>query len=1498
MLYHNIRPDIVYGGQKEIPLPRGATPGYGNALFILTPSQDDTLAELRTDYIRWFLDHYWYYTTDTYFREKIGKKYIMVNMTQTLRRDWANTPMSHPLRLVLPRNRSTMLKKNQNLLVDMGEWSKYYFQYSFKVSIPVIVKNYISFLNSKLNVDDYKGYGKKILYIPLDAWHKQLKGGLGFTKPLLNNPLAIILFASYKYPDIFGTLPEMDIIIGSAQHQQFIQLNTKRMDAKVYPIVKSRLLKMTGVKWDEKSENTLSLTFTPEEEDPNSELNNQPDTEKYSDPKNLTPAPEPDASDEEKAKAQLKQDNRARLLNEMKRNLIGDATTPSDTNKNKVNLKPAASPDPTITDEKVGHMEQKVGKKIRPISDLTQDESVYDEEDVEAQKEDTTPIHLDDDEMDGNIEEAVDDEIEKLQEEDPDVLLNQNGQLNVDTIKANVSSTLKKSWMPEHSEAAIKRMKELRTAQDKVLKKYPTAKEIKSKTIDTTDFSKAIKTQNPHITQSKFVNFDRDYNTKKLPYDIDAAVAKLNEAQVPIFVTSKTEEDTSTQLDLKKTVTYELEDEWGEKHKVVLDIPIIVDDKYIYKNGQKQLLGHQMFMMPIVKANPTDVQIVTWYNKLILRREGVNDTRTAAVKRFMTRNAEKFSISLGNATAKNHVNHYKSTLDIDMYGRQFMGFSIGNTRFYLDREELLQKLHIRMPNAKLSVDESLIPVGFNAAKGDIIYVSPDRSLTDIILEMLPADTRVKIVSSIKKREMKLLRTSVKIMNQMVPLVLILCFFEPFETVMKKAELDYFTVDINDDISDIDRAQYDFIYCSDKIIVWPRNPIWNTMLMNGFANLDLSDFTYEEVTGRDMYINLLSNYWSSVNIANSLMQFYDFMIDPATKEILEDMELPTDLVSLMLLGNRMLADNEFTPINNAESFRIRSNEIIAQAVYTNICAAYSQFRKTQNKMGRNRKPDKLNVRQDAVMTEITFGSSLTNEASVLNPILELEKARSVTPRGPRGVGKERAMTEQKRAYDPSMVGILGMTTSPDYKVGVNRQLTLEPNITSTRGYVKVTDMKDVDNLNAANLLTPSELLSPPGVLHDDGPRTAMGYKQSQYMLPVAGSTPVFFGNKVESVIPYHMSREFVITAKQDGQVVEIKDGWIIVQYKDGSYDSIDTNPRMRKNSSSGFFIKTHMQSHLKEVGQKFKQYEVLAQDARAFSKDDDDLGASMNIGVPIKVAIIPNYDIYEDAAPITEKLSEKFTTYMSMQVSAGIPAQSYVESIVQVGQRVEVGDPLIVYDPAHEDEEINAFLNEIRSKLGDTLADVVDIQSLPQVRTEYAGTVAAIEIYTSVPVEELSPSLQKVYKDLTARGARSQELLTKYQNEGDMNYYKCGRILDQSPEVIKPDYQNRVKGVIVSDDGRGVAIFFYIEFKDIAKTGDKGSAFTALKFTTSHVIPKGKEPYSEYRPDEEISTLIAPSSIIARKTPSIIQTMFANKCIIEMKRHALAMFFEDKDPDEV
>ena len=49
-----------------------------------------------------------------------------------------------------------------------------------------------------------------------------------------------------------------------------------------------------------------------------------------------------------------------------------------------------------------------------------------------------------------------------------------------------------------------------------------------------------------------------------------------------------------------------------------------------------------------------------------------------------------------------------------------------------------------------------------------------------------------------------------------------------------------------------------------------------------------------------------------------------------------------------------------------------------------------------------------------------------------------------------------------------------------------------------------------------------------------------------MVPVADSDPVLIGNRVEAVVPYLLSDEFVVDAKEDGEVVEVTKDWVIVK----------------------------------------------------------------------------------------------------------------------------------------------------------------------------------------------------------------------------------------------------------------------------------------------------------------------------------------------------------------
>jgi len=64
---------------------------------------------------------------------------------------------------------------------------------------------------------------------------------------------------------------------------------------------------------------------------------------------------------------------------------------------------------------------------------------------------------------------------------------------------------------------------------------------------------------------------------------------------------------------------------------------------------------------------------------------------------------------------------------------------------------------------------------------------------------------------------------------------------------------------------------------------------------------------------------------------------------------------------------------------------------------------------------------------------------------------------------------------------------------------------------------------------------------------------------------------------------------------------------------------------------------------------------------------------------------------------------------------------------------------------------------------------------------------------------------------------------------------------------------------------------------------------SLKGIVCEVTPRGQEPFSEYRPDEEVSAFLSPISILARMTGSVMVNMALNKLLIELKHQCKEIY---------
>ena len=153
------------------------------------------------------------------------------------------------------------------------------------------------------------------------------------------------------------------------------------------------------------------------------------------------------------------------------------------------------------------------------------------------------------------------------------------------------------------------------------------------------------------------------------------------------------------------------------------------------------------------------------------------------------------------------------------------------------------------------------------------------------------------------------------------------------------------------------------------------------------------------------------------------------------------------------------------------------------------------------------------------------------------------------------------------------------------------------------------------------------------------------------------------------------------------------------------------------------------------------------------------------------------------------------------------------------------------------------------------------------RSKVTGVVSDIKMYRTVELNELSPSLRKIFKAYEDNIKKYKSIMDKYHiddKEFDANY--------------KLDSTGKLKGI---EDG--VLIEYYLSYHDKMSVGDKLVYYSALKGVVRSIFPKGEEPYTDRRPKEKIRSFLTATSVNKRMVGSIIKVGSIQKVLVELDR---------------
>ena len=338
--------------------------------------------------------------------------------------------------------------------------------------------------------------------------------------------------------------------------------------------------------------------------------------------------------------------------------------------------------------------------------------------------------------------------------------------------------------------------------------------------------------------------------------------------------------------------------------------------------------------------------------------------------------------------------------------------------------------------------------------------------------------------------------------------------------------------------------------------------------------------------------------------------------------------------------------------------------------------------------------------------------------------------------------------------------------------------------------------------------------------------------------------------------------------------------MIVKYNSGKHEAINLNPVVVKNGAGGFYLSNKMESKF-NVGDKFNKNDIIAINDTFFGDNFD--GPKFNIGTLCKVACLSSFGTFEDSKLVTEELSHRLSTEMVMSKHLVLGPNATIENMVKKGQAIQVGDTLINYEQSNKEDAINDLLSNIGEDLGEEIKNL----GKSNLKSNYTGVIEAIRIYCTEELDNLSPSLRAVVEEYWKGIAKKKALIKKYKID-DPTY--SGNTYYEMAGPMQPNAEGKIKGYTID---KGVIIEFFIKFSDPVGVGDKVVDFAALKGVVSGIIPKGEEPYTPDRPDEEISTIFPANSVLSRKVPSILITMFGNKMIVGLTERLKEIYYDKK-----
>lgn len=925
---------------------------------------------------------------------------------------------------------------------------------------------------------------------------------------------------------------------------------------------------------------------------------------------------------------------------------------------------------------------------------------------------------------------------------------------------------------------------------------------------------------------NNLMKMEEQYISQVLQKDIASCV--MNVMNAGVAVTSYKSEDVTDIGGSYQHLTVKLQPLEGVQSTIRMKLPKVDTNGLFKVNGVKYRVRKQRGEIPICKTGPDKVTITSYYGKCFVNRgrKKSNDygywLRTEVMALAMQENSTIEELITADVfDGEQNAPRAFTSLSMGIKSFKYKGYKI-----LLDVVEK-EKVY---PEAMLKSIEKdgtvLFGYGGPSArpyltmdKNNVLYSTNGEDTTIIG----PFESWIGLTSSDSPIEF----AEVSVYGKEIPVGVILGYRIGLTKLISLLKTPVRRVPPGQRLNLLD-SEYSIAF-SDETIIFSKDDIYASIILAGFNEWarSIRNFSSRSFDNAGVYLNLLESVGLSGRYLREIDLMYDLFIDPITLGLLKEYKEPETFEGLLLRACDLLTDDYCLPAGDARNLRDKGYERMAGAIYTELTQAIRQH---SSKLAKSTHP--VEMSPYTVWNRIVQDPA-KSQVSELNPIMSLKEIEAVTYSGTDGRNR-RSMTKKTRAYNKYEMGVTSESTVDSSDVGINFQVTANPQYKSLRGTINPLNYKES---GPASLLSTSAMLSP-GSDQDDPKRVNFIAIQQAHSIACDSYRQFPLRTGYEAVVGQRTTDMYCYTAKKKGRVMQINDQGIIVEYDDGDIQGYELGTR--HGNAAGLVVPHTIVSPLK-VGDKVDIGDCICYNTGFFEPDFfDKKRVVWKNACMVRMVLWESTETLEDSSYISEKLTNKLSTKHTKVKNISVNFKQKITNIVKTGQEVDAKTIL-----CYIEDEVTAAANIFTD---DTIS-TLELLSKKSPKAGVKGIIDKIEVLYHGDKEDMSDSIRAI------------------ADESDARLRKIAKSTNQEAFTGSVDSSYRIDNNSILLDTCVIRV--YITQNVAQGVGDKGVFFNQMKTVHSGIMPGVYMTES----GEEIDVIFGQKSIDDRivHSPALIGT---------------------------